>query len=106
MWEERREVAGEERESERRVGGTNECGRSGKDTSAKVLKKKMEREKEKEREHSEALSESRRGEERRGEEKERCVLWCAPDESERDKEINCQEEPVNPERQRREHVCI
>ena len=31
----------------------------------KSVKKKMEREKEKEREHSEALSESRRGEERR-----------------------------------------
>lgn len=103
MWEERREVAGEERESERRVGGTNECGRSGKDTSAKVLKKKNG---ERERERARAFGGAKRVSERRGEEKERCVLWCAPDESERDKEINCQEEPVNPERQRREHVCI
>lgn len=45
-------------------------------------------------------------EDRAWEEKERCVLVCAPDESKRDKEINCQGKPVNPERQSREHVCI
>lgn len=67
--------------------------------SVKRKKKKMERERARAALHSEALSESRRGE------REMCSV-CAPDESERDKEINCQEEPVNPERQRREHVCI
>lgn len=36
---------------------------------------------------------------RRGE-REMCSVARGPDESERDKEINCQEKPVNPERQR------
>ena len=53
--------------------------------------------------HLEVLSDSDDG---AREEKGRCVRCALPDESQRDKEINCQEKPVNPERQRREHVCI
>lgn len=43
------------------------------------------------------LSES---EDRTQEKKEGCVLYAALDESRADREINCQERPVNPLRQR------
>lgn len=84
------------RGEERKRNGELECGRSGQNMSTKCKKAKAEL-------HWKVLSESE-GQGLVGE-REMCSV-CSPDESKRDKEINCQKKPVNPERQRREYVCI
>lgn len=100
VWEEWREITGEKQRTERwkreewaSVGGVGKSwAASVKNKGEKTANVEME-----------VLSESK--EYGLGEERAMCFV-CTPDESQRDKEINCQEKPVNPERQRGERVCI
>lgn len=83
----RRDEKKNRRGEERKRNGELECGRSGQNMSTKCIKAKAEL-------HWKVLSESE-GQGLVGE-REMCSV-CSPDESKRDKEINCQKKPVNPE---------